>query len=381
MPDILMIGDTERSADLRHEVPLQITDAFVYAEVDGRRHVVIWNFELDRIRATGIDAELHPMEELRLEELVREGQDAYAATLAMGLRAVRLLGLRSAVVPRSFPLGQADHLREHGIELTVDQRLFDDRRRVKSAGELAGIRRALRAAEAGMATALELLRAAERRNGALTVEGETLTCELIKERVERDFVRHGCSTDEFIVSHGPQTAVGHDMGSGPIVPDDLVMLDLFPRDRASACFADMTRTFAVGAVPDDIREYHRLSKQALELCVESIRPGLSGADLHRSVCELFEAHGHPTQLSKPEGAVLLDGFYHATGHGVGLGVHEQPGIGRFGEPLVAGDVLAIEPGLYRHGFGGVRLEDLVLVTEDGCEVLTNFPYDLEVASK
>jgi Xaa-Pro aminopeptidase len=141
----------------------------------------------------------------------------------------------------------------------------------------------------------------------------------------------------------------------------------------------MTRTFAVGAVADEIREYHRLSREALERCVEAIRPGLEGKQLHRLVCEHFEAHGFPTQLSKPPGDILADGFYHATGHGVGLSVHEQPGVGRIGEAFVAGDVLAIEPGLYRNGFAGVRLEDLVLVTEDGCEVLTDFPYDLEVA--
>jgi Xaa-Pro aminopeptidase len=380
MPDVLIIGDTERSPALRHEVPVQIGDSFVYAEVDGTRHAVIWNFEIDRIRATGVDVECHPMEELRMEELVRRGLGPYEIADELALRAVRLLGLRRARVPRTFPLGQADHLRANGVELTVDQQLFDDRRRVKTPQELAGIRRAQRAAEAGMAAAAELLRAAEPRDGGLVVDGEELTCELVKTHVERAFARHGCSADEFIVSHGPQTAVGHDAGSGPIAPDDVVLLDLFPKDRASACFADMTRTFAVGDVPDEIHEYHRLSKEALDLCVETIRPGLRGDELHRLVCELFESHGYPTQLSKPDGEVLADGFYHATGHGVGLGVHEQPNIGRIGQPFVAGDVLAIEPGLYRHGFGGVRLEDLVLVTEDGCEVLTDFPYDLDVAA-
>jgi Xaa-Pro aminopeptidase len=380
VPDVLIVGDTERSAALRHEVPVQITDPFVYAEVGGARHVVIWNFEIQRIRETGAEVELHPTEQLRYEELVRAGLDSYAAAVELTLRAVRMLGLERAVVPHGFPTGHADHLRRNGVELTVDQRFFDDRRRVKTPHELAGIRRAQRAAEAGMRAATDLVRAAERRNGGLEVDGETLTCELIKEHVARAFSRHGCTADEFIVSHGPQTAVGHDMGSGAIAPDDLILLDLFPKDRESACFADMTRTFAVGAVPDEILGYHELAKQALDRCVEAIRPGLNGADLHRMVCEFFEGHGHPTQLSKPDGEVLQDGFYHATGHGVGLGVHEQPGIGRMGEPFVAGDVLAIEPGLYRNGFGGVRLEDLVLVTEAGCEVLTDFPYGLDVAA-
>lgn len=378
MPDVLMIGDTERSPELRHEVPVQITDAFVYAEVGGTRHVAIWSFEIGPIRAAGVEAEFLPLEELKIEELIRQGLDRYAVTHELWLRAVRALGLEGAVVPERFPLGTAGHLRANGVELTVDQRLFDDRRRVKTPQELAGIRRAQRAAQEGMAVGAELLRRAERANGGLAVDGEPLTCELLKEHVERAFARAGCTAAGFIVSHGPQTAVGHDMGSGPIAPDDVVLLDLFPQDRESACYADMTRTFAVGAVPDEIREFHRLAREALDRCIEAIRPGLRGDELHRMVCEFFESHGYPTQLSKPEGAVLADGFYHATGHGVGLGVHEQPGIGRIGEPFVAGDVLAIEPGLYRSGVGGVRLEDLVLGTEDGCEVLTEFPYELEI---
>jgi Xaa-Pro aminopeptidase len=379
MPDVLIIGDTERTMELRHEVPVQITDPFVYGEVRGERLIGIWNFEIDRIRDAGVDAEFREIERYRPEELARQGLDAYAYINELFLRIVRDFGITSAVVPRRFPLGIADHLRAHDISLTVDQRFFDDRRRVKSPQELEGVRRAQRAAEAGMQAALDLLSVAEPRNGSLVARGEELTCELLKEHVEPAFAKHGCTADEFIVSHGAQTAVGHDMGSGPISADDIVLLDLFPKDRLSACYADMTRTFAVGEAPSEIREFHRLSKEALDRAVESIRPGVNGADLHKQVCDFFASHGYPTQLTKPDGEVLQDGFYHSTGHGVGLSVHEQPGIGRVGEPFVAGDVLAIEPGLYRHGVGGARVEDLILVTEDGCEVITEFPYELAVS--
>jgi len=122
----------------------------------------------------------------------------------------------------------------------------------------------------------------------------------------------------------------------------------------------------------------RACREALALAIAEVRPGMNGGDIHRLVSEFFAGHGQPTLLTKPEGEVLRDGFYHGLGHGVGLEVHESPSIGMVGEELVPGDVITIEPGLYRHGFAGVRVEDLLLVTDDGCEVLTDFPYDLEL---
>jgi Xaa-Pro aminopeptidase len=139
----------------------------------------------------------------------------------------------------------------------------------------------------------------------------------------------------------------------------------------------MTRTFVVGDVPDEVAEWHRLAKQALDLATASIRPGVTGKSVFDGVCEIFEGAGYPTQRTKGEGEPLENGFFHSLGHGVGLEVHEQPMLGLTGhDELVPGDVLAIEPGLYRAGYGGCRLEDLVLVTDDGAETLTRFPYDL-----
>ena len=376
--NVLIVGDTHRTPELRHEVPIGILDPFVYAEVDGRRVVAINSMEAARIESLGTTLELRSLEEFGADQLRRSGLDVHTFANELTLRIVRGLGVARASVPRGFPLGVADALRADGIELTVDQKLFDDRRRVKSEHEIAGIRRAQKASHAAMTAALDLLRRSEPDNGSRSVEGQPLTCELLKERIQTVLLAHEALANEIIASHGPQTAIGHDGGSGPIGADDVVLIDLFPVDLESACFADMTRTFALGRVTDELHIWHGLCKEALELAVAHVRAGVNGGDIHRQVCALFAEHGYPTTVTKKEGEVLRDGFYHALGHGVGLEAHESPNLGTIGEELVAGDVIAIEPALYRHGFGGVRLEDLMLVTEYGCEQLTDFPYDLEV---
>jgi Xaa-Pro aminopeptidase len=379
VPDVLIVADTVRSPELRHEVPLAVPDPFLYAEVDGKRSVVVSSLEAGRVRELGTDLQVLTLEDVGVDALLKRGLDPYELELELHLRACGELGLERAVTPLTFPLGVADHLRANGIDVAADQPFFDGRRRVKNEHELAGIRRACRAVEAGVAVGVEMLRGAERSNGVLTLDGEPLTCERIQQAVERAFGEHGASAEEFIVSHGPQTAVGHEMGHGPIGADDVVLFDLFPRDRESACYSDFTRTFAVGSPPPEIAEFHRLAKEALDLAVAEVKPGVKGSDIHRMVCDFFHGHGHKTQLHKEEGESLEDGYFHATGHGVGLEVHERPGVGRVeSEPLVEGDVIALEPGLYRKGVGGARVEDLVLVTADGCEILTDYPYDLEL---
>jgi len=362
---------------MRHEVPVSVPDPFLYAERDGGRHVVASSFELDRIVEVAPEIDVVPLEDFGLDELYAQGMSREDIELELVLRAARRFEIDQAVVPTTFPLELADHLRANGIQVEADRELFVARRRAKNQVELAGIKRALRAAEAAMTAARQLLRAAEPQNGQVVLDGEPLTCERLKLAVEQTFSEHGVFADEFIVSHGPQTAVGHDTGSGPIAPSEPICLDLFPRDRESGCYADMTRVFVVGDPSDELREYHRLCREALDRSVEAVKAGVEGRDLYRLSCEFFEENGYPTLLSKPPGEVLKDGFYHSLGHGVGLEVHELPNLGRGPGELVAGDVIAVEPGLYRNGFGGVRLEDLVLVTADGAETLTEYPYDLE----
>jgi Xaa-Pro aminopeptidase len=254
--------------------------------------------------------------------------------------------------------------------------LFEDRRRRKSGVEIEGLRRAQRACEAALDVAREMLRNSK-PNGTLVLDGEPLTSERVRHEIERVFGEHDVAAEHIIVSHGAQTAIGHDEGSGAFLPDEPIVFDLFPRDRATGVYTDMTRTYVVGTPAEEVLEFHRLAKEALDRAVAAVKPGVNGRALMELVCDFFAGHGYSTQLTKEPGEVLEDGFFHGLGHGVGLEVHERPWMSRVGDDLVAGDVIAIEPGLYRSGLGGVRLEDIAIVTDDGIEVVTSYPYDLE----
>ena len=374
---VLIYADSFRSADMRHAVPLGVPDPFLYAERNGSRHVFASSMEAGRLRELGL-FDVHVHEELGADELIRSGIERRELAAQLALRAAGSLGLERATVPENFPVWLADRLRADGVELQVDQDLFDERRRAKTEAQLAGMRRAQRAAEAAMDACRELLRRAEIRGDALLLDGEQLTVERIKADMSIAFASHDTTADEYIVAPGAQGAVGHDMGSGPIPPGTPLVVDIWPRDNASAVYTDMTRTFVVGDVPDQVREWHRLVKEALDRAASEIRAGAEARAVFDVTCDIFEAAGEPTQRTKKPGETLADGFFHGLGHGVGLEVHEEPSMGRLAaKKLVAGDVVTVEPGLYRAGYGGVRLEDIVLVTENGAEVLTQYPYGLQ----
>lgn len=376
MPNVLMFADTVRSPELRREIPHAVADPFLYGEIDDRRFTVIRSLEVARM--SEIDGlEVVPVEALGYDDLRAEGRSSGEVELEVALRACRRFGVDRASVPADFPLELADYLRAAGVGVDPNRELFERRRRAKTPDQLAGIRRAQRAAEAGVKAIAAILRDAQLVDGRLQSRGEPLTSELLKAAAAAAFAANDASADEFIVAHGPQTCIGHHMGSGEIEWGEPITVDIWPRDRESACFTDMTRTFVVGPVSDELREWHGLCKVALERSVAAIRPGARTADVHRVAAEVFEEAGQPTLLSKKPGTVLLDGFFHSLGHGVGLEVHESPHLAPGEGELVVGDVLAVEPGCYRQGLGGIRLEDLVLVTENGAEVLTNYPYELE----
>jgi Xaa-Pro aminopeptidase len=364
---LLIHADTERSADLFHAIPFTIIDPFLYAEWEDRRAAVISVLDGDKVREAGV--EVHDPSGFGNDELYAQGLSRLEVDMQVTVRACRELGIERAVVPPDFPLAYGDALRAGGVELEIDAERFALRRRVKTAAQLDGIRRAQKAADAAMAEAASLLHALP----------EGLSCERVRAAMIDVCDEQGCDLPpDVIVSHGPQAAVGHESGFGEIAPGEPVIVDIWPRDRISRCWADMTRTFVAGggAPGDELRQYWELTRESLDTVTGMVRAGADCRAIFDASCEPYERAGVPTQRTKEPGKPLTNGYYHSLGHGVGLEVHERPGLGRSPDTLVAGDVITLEPGCYRPGFGGVRLEDIVVVTETGCELLTDFPYEL-----
>jgi Xaa-Pro aminopeptidase len=378
-PDVLIHGDTHRSAALRHELPLGILDPVSYFETGGPRVALVMTQEAARLEEAAPGVEILDPYALGLDELIAGGMRWHEIDSELCARAAARLGARRLIAPAELPVGVADRLRADGIEVVPDEPEFIRRRRSKTPAEIEGVRHAQAAADAGMAAAAELLRTATERNGGLVLDGDVLTAEAVRTRIRGVCTDLGApAPEDIIVAAGAAGASGHEQGSGPLPAGVPIIVDIWPRDERSGCWADMTRTFVSGGEPArDVVAWHALAHAALERVCELLRPGVTGRELFGAACDVFEAAGEPTQRTKPEGEPLQDGFSHSLGHGVGLEVHEEPALGLTGvDPLVAGDVVAVEPGCYRSGYGGVRLEDLVLVTDDGCERLTDFRYEL-----
>ena len=376
MTDFLFYGDTRRSAAMRHELPIEIIDGFLLAVVEGRMHVLVSNLERERVAAAAPDAVLHDMEHLGLRELMARGLSFHEIDLELASRAAAEIGLRSVIADPELPVAVADRLRADGVEIQPDQRAIAARRRQKSSAELAGIRRAQVAAEAGMQAAAALLAGSRPEGDGLLAGQDVVTAERVRAALREACSEHGAPAPPDVIVSSVRSGYGHDPGSGPLPADLPIVVDLWPQDQESGCWADMTRTFVVGEVPAAVHELEALVRDALERARAAVRPGITGRELHDIACDVFEAAGHRTQRTGP-GADADAGFQFSLGHGVGLDVHEGPALGMTGrEELVAGDVVAMEPGLWQPGLGEVRLEDLLLVTGDGSETLTRYPYDL-----
>ena len=379
MTTFLLYDDALRSREMRHEIGEAVIDPITFIEHDGKRIVVGSHFDEEVLvaREDVIDEFVNDFD-LGSQELIKDQNlSDELAGAELVARALKKIGATSAVVPPTFRVLVADHLRAAGIDLMVDGDAWAERRRRKTPWEIEGIERAQRACDMAMLTAARMLREAEPANGdQLRLDGEILTAEWIREAMMSELLTQGSDSEEIIVQSGAASFGGHDVGSGPILRDVSCIIDCFPRDRRTGVHTDMTRTFVPGRVSEELRSLHKHCRAALEMAYDTIRAGVD--DAHEKISEYFHSQGFATQVHHTGAGPLMEGFPHALGHGVGLDLHERPWMGRRSDTLRDGDVVAVEPGLYLAGIGGVRLEDTVLVTEGGVEHFTDpYSYDLE----
>ena len=345
-------------------------DAFLTLYTPGTTAMLLSPLEYGRAREEARADELRRATDYDVSEK-REEYGPEEAIERVHAEFFREFGVESAATNPECPLATADGLRGQGVEVTVDRDdVIEEIRAVKTGEELEHVREAQKANEAAMRAAEDLLRAADAEDGELVYEGEALTSERVREEIEVTLLRHGCALDETIVAGGAQAAGPHNRGSGPLPADSPIIVDIFPKDKASKYHADMTRTFVHGDASDEAQAFYDVTAEAKAAALDAVEPGATGADVHDAVCDVYENAGHATLRSDPE---TETGFIHSTGHGVGLDVHELPSLAPRGQELEPGHVITIEPGLYDPGVGGVRIEDLVVVTEDGYENLTDYP--------
>ena len=294
----------------------------------------------------------------------------------MVLYLAELYGIPNFLVGPRFPVGLARKLREAGMTLEIadDEGLFPQRQ-IKTAAEVESLRKGNKVSEACFRVVTKTLAESKIRNGKLVHGGSILTSERLRDLISHAAFDAGGVALHTIAAPGDQAVDNHCVGHGPIHAGELIVVDIFPRRVDDGYWGDMTRTYLKGKASDAQRRLVRTVKQAHKLAIDMIKPGVTGGKVHDAVQAFFDKEGYETVRNSKN----PKGFFHALGHGVGLEIHEAP-IMRSGAPwkFRKGMVVTVEPGLYYHGLGGCRIEDVVHVVPGGCELISRAPYKWEI---
>lgn len=368
----LLIAASESDSNLYYATRFIAPDPFIFMEVKGRRILLMSDLEMDRARSQAtVDQVLSYSEWER-----RAKAQGIAAPGSVDVLHLVLQdhGIKQLLVPGNFPFGHAVKLQALGYQLETKKEPFYERRATKTAEEIRCIEDAQRATEAAVAVAHDALRAAGIRDGMLWLNGAPLTSERIKKLINVTLMERDCVAQHTIVAGGDQACDPHDEGSGPLPAHRSIIFDVFPRSAVTRYFADMSRTVVKGTASPELKRLYQTVHDAQEEAISKVRAGADGTKIHQEICDRFDAAGYATGLVNGR----MQGYFHGTGHGVGLDIHEHPRISRSGSILQEGEVVTVEPGLYYPGLGAVRIEDMVLVTRDGCRNLTNYPKTFEL---
>jgi Xaa-Pro aminopeptidase len=368
----LMIAASESDSNLYYATRFIAPDPFIFLEAAGTRLLLMSDLELDRARSQAtVDRVLSYSEVERRAKA--QGLSAPGTVDVLHL-VLQDHGVKQLLVPANFPYGHAARLQALGYQLETKKEPFYERRAIKTVEEIRCIEDAQRATESAVAAAHDALRTAEIRSDALWLHDAPLTSERIKKLINVRLMELDCVAQHTIVAGGDQACDPHDEGSGPLPAHRSIIFDVFPRSAATRYFADMSRTVVRGTVSSELKRLYQTVKDAQEEAIARVRAGADGTKIHQGICDRFDKAGYLTGLVNGR----MQGYFHGTGHGVGLDIHEHPRISRNGSILQEGEVVTVEPGLYYPGLGAVRIEDMVLVTRDGCRNLTNFPKTFEL---
>ena len=376
----VMAGIPATNATLYHQIRFLVGDpaavVWVPTEDGGSKAVLILrDIEMERARASARVQEVAcPADYAPEAGLSGDRETATAQATAECLRRHRV---REVTADRTLPLIFADAIGAAGIQVRCDREWGVGERRRKDAEEVALLRQAQAVTELVMQRACETVaRARAAADGVLQWDGSPLTAERLREMVDIWLLGEGYTNPTAIIACGPQAADCHHVGAGPLLTGQPVIVDIFPQNRETLYNGDCTRTVVHGEIPDLVQQMHAAVVQAKAAATAACRAGVTGQAVHEATRKAILQAGFAMGLPGTDDPDTYCAMTHGTGHGIGLDVHEPPLLDRGGPELVIGDAVTIEPGLYSRAIGGVRVEDMVVVTEDGCENLNRLPEGL-----
>jgi len=367
----LIYDSSERNPDLYYATKFRAPDPFIYVEKRGRSTLVMNDLEIDRAKRQAKVSEVLSLTNF-VNAAKKKHKEPNAADVVIEILKTKKIKRLSTPADTSFAL--VDELRKRGIEVLSGDTPFYPERLIKTREEIKAITASQKAVFGAMRMVEDVLRRSRVKNGKIFYMGKTLTSDRVRTLINVCLMEQDLIASDTIVSCGNHSIDPHDVGSGPLKANTSIIVDIFPRSNKTLYYGDATRTFCKGTAPDALHRLYNTVKHAQESAIKSIKAGVNGKNIHQSILDYFSAQGYET--GEKDGR--MQGFFHSTGHGIGLEIHEKTRLNPNGEPLKAGNVVSIEPGLYYKGIGGVRIEDLVHVTKRGCEVLSGFPKHLEI---
>ena len=372
-PAILLYADSEHSADMLYLGRIQVPDAFVAFVARGKKYAVLGALELGRARKESAFDKVLPLETY-LQRARKRWPDRKPGPAEVVALVAAEFRVKNFYIPDDFPAGLATRISQLGVGLTIVTDAIFPEREVKTRTEIAAIREGNRCSAAGLDAAERLLRASKVKGRQLLHEGKPLTSERLRRTIEVACLEAGGISHGTIAAGGDQACDPHCVGHGPLRANELIVVDVFPRVQTTGYHGDMTRTFLRGRASDAQRALVEAVRAAQFGAMQSIRAGVNGRDIHRGVIAEFEQRGYTTKHTA-KGSV---GFFHGTGHGLGLAVHELPRMSTVDHTLLKDSVVTVEPGLYYPGLGGCRIEDVVQITARGVKQLSDFHYEWEL---